>query len=77
MPLALTIKAGGPVAVKPSTQPNVYVPQNQQYLVGIDILNADDAIRPGVAQVKVHCRWHTFAWWVWRTISSTFDLGLL
>jgi putative peptide zinc metalloprotease protein len=78
VPLALTIKAGGPVAVKPSTQPNVYVPQNQQYLLGIDIVDADDAIRPGtLAQVKVHCRWRTCAWWVWRTVSSTFDLGLL
>src|SRR5207247_9842475 len=47
VPLALTIKAGGPVPVKPSTQPNVYVPQNQQYLVGIDILNPDASICPG------------------------------
>lgn len=78
VPLALTIKAGGPVAVKPSPNPNVYIPQNQQYLVGIDILNPDDSICAGTfAQVKVHCRWRTCAWWVWRTISSTFDLGLI
>ena len=43
VPLALTIKAGGPVAVKPSTQPNVYVPQNQQYLVAVSIQNPGNA----------------------------------
>src|SRR6266550_4696394 len=47
VPLALTIKAGGPVPIKPPTQPNQYIPQNQQYLVGIDIVNPDDAICPG------------------------------
>ena len=62
----------------PSGQPTTYVPQNQQYLLGIDFLEPDQAICPGtMAQVKVHCRWRTCAWWLWRTLSSTFDLKLL
>jgi hypothetical protein len=64
------------VAVKPPTKPNVYVPQSQQYLVGIDIVDPDDAIWPGVmAQVKVHCRWRSCAWFCWRWFNSAFDLG--
>jgi putative peptide zinc metalloprotease protein len=78
VPLALTNKGGGPLAVKPSSRPNVYVPQDQQYLVSIDFVNPDYAIRPGnMAQVKIHCRWRSAAWWAWRKISSTFDIGLL
>jgi putative peptide zinc metalloprotease protein len=78
IPLALTVKAGGPVATKPSTNPNQHVPQSQQFLVPIEILGADASICPGaMAQVKVHCRWKTAAWWTWRAISSTFDLGLI
>ncbi len=78
VPPALAAKFGGPLAVKPSQNPNVIQPASQHYLVGIDLLNPDDAICPGtMAQVKVHCRWQTGAWWVWRTVSSTFDLGLI
>jgi putative peptide zinc metalloprotease protein len=77
VPVQLTNKAGGSVAVKPSSRPNSYVPQAQQYLVGIDILNPDAAICPGtMAHVKIHCRWRTCAWWVWRSFSSAFDLGM-
>jgi putative peptide zinc metalloprotease protein len=76
IPVQLTNKAGGDVAVKPSNKPNVFVPQSQQYLVGIDILDPDDAICPGtMAQVKVHCRWRSCAWFVWRWFNSAFDLG--
>lgn len=78
IPPSLTAKAGGPVTVKPGQQPNTFVPTSQQYLVAIDILNPDDAICPGtLAQVKVHCEWRSGAWWVWRTISQMFDLGLM
>ncbi len=77
IPLALTNKAGGNVAVKPTSKPDHYIPQSQQYLVGIAILDSDDAIWPGtMAQVKVHCRWRTTAWWAWHTFSSAFDLGM-
>jgi putative peptide zinc metalloprotease protein len=77
IPVQLTNKAGGNIAVKPSSKPGSYVPQNQQYLVGIEIVNPDNAICPGtLARVKVHCRWHTTAWWIWRAFSSAFDLGM-
>ncbi|MBL8799723.1 MAG: hypothetical protein JNM56_37925 [Planctomycetia bacterium] len=78
VPPALTSKHGGPLAFKAGAQPNTYAPFSQQYLIGIDILDPDAAISPGtLAQVKIHCRWRTCAWWVWRTISQTFDLGLM
>jgi putative peptide zinc metalloprotease protein len=78
VPPQLTSKFGGPLAVKPSTQPNSFQPQSQQYLVLIDLLDPDAFIHPGtLAQVKISCRWRTGAWWVWRTVSSAFDLGLL
>jgi putative peptide zinc metalloprotease protein len=76
IPVQLTNKAGGNVAVKPSSKPNTYVPQSQQYLVGIDLLDSDDAIWPGtLAQAKVHCRWRSCAWFCWRWFNSAFDLG--
>jgi putative peptide zinc metalloprotease protein len=79
IPVQLTNKAGGSVATKPpsSAKPNTYVPQSQQYLVGIDIVDPDSAICPGTrASAKVHCKWQTGAWWAWRRFSSAFDLGM-
>ncbi|HZU35207.1 MAG TPA: biotin/lipoyl-binding protein [Gemmataceae bacterium] len=78
VPLGLTLKGGGSLAVKPGTPPGVNVPQSQQYLLGIELLEHDGAVCPGtLAQVKIHCRWRTGAWWLWRTITSTFDLELM
>jgi putative peptide zinc metalloprotease protein len=78
VPFPLTTRGGGPLAIKPGSKSNEYVPQSQQYLVAVGFVDPDLAICPGtLAQVKVHCRWRTCAWWLWRTISSTFDLGLL
>jgi putative peptide zinc metalloprotease protein len=81
VPIQLTNSAGnvGPVAVKPPNpqQPNVHVPQAQQYLVSVDILDPDAAISPGtMAYVKINCRWRSTAWWAWRWFSSAFDLGM-
>jgi hypothetical protein len=77
VPPALANKMGGPLAVKPSTNSHAVVPQSQQYLVAVAFEKPDHAICPGtLAQVKIHCRWHSCAWWVWRTVSLTFDLGL-
>jgi len=78
VPPQLSTKFGGPLAVKPSSQQNSYVPQSQHYMVNVDFLESDDSIHSGtLAKVKVHCRWRSAAWWVWRKISSTFDLALL
>jgi putative peptide zinc metalloprotease protein len=79
IPVQLSNKGGGPLAVKPNSPASKgYIPQNQVYLVGIDIVRPDRAISPGsLAQVKIHCEYRTAAWGVWRWISSTLDLGLL
>jgi putative peptide zinc metalloprotease protein len=78
VPLPLTQRGGGPVAVKPSQDPNVNVPQSQQYLVTVELPHPDPAICPGtMVSVKIHCKWQTAAWRVWRAISSAFDLGLI
>jgi putative peptide zinc metalloprotease protein len=77
IPIQLTSKGGGDVAIKPNPKQDHYIPQSQQYLVGINIQDADSTICPGtMAKVKVHCKWHTCAWWTWRAVSSTFDLGM-
>jgi putative peptide zinc metalloprotease protein len=77
VPPQLSSKAGGPIAIKPGMESNKLVPQSQVYLVGIDLLEPDDsiAINSG-AQVKIHCEYRSCAWWIYRTVSSTFDLGL-
>jgi putative peptide zinc metalloprotease protein len=77
IPPALSSRAGGPLAVKPGTSPDQLEPQSQIYLLGVDILAADPALLPGqLAQVKIHNDYRSLAWWTWRTLSRTFDLGL-
>jgi putative peptide zinc metalloprotease protein len=77
IPVQLTNKGGGNVAIKPTSKEGHYLPQSQQYLVGIDILDSDKAICPGtMANVKVVCKYRTAAWWIWRTFSQAFDLGM-
>jgi multidrug efflux pump subunit AcrA (membrane-fusion protein) len=79
VPLALSNKAGGPVAVKKAASDDMLIPTTQHYLVYIEILDVDDdTILPGSrAQVKIYCRNETCLHWAWRTINNTFDLGLL
>jgi putative peptide zinc metalloprotease protein len=84
IPIQLSNKGGGPLAVKPNAPPKHLVlrtlvaPQNQVYLIGIEILNPDSAISPGcLGQVKIHCQHRTCAWAVWRWINATLDLGLM
>lgn len=73
IPVQLTNKSGGDIAVKPGTQPGVFVPQSQQYLVSVNILDPDDALCPGtMAQVKVHTQWRTLAWATWRWFKRNF-----
>ncbi len=78
IPLALSNRAGGPVAVKGGVKSNTLVPQTQHYLVDVEIIDPDSAIMPGsMAQVKIHCRNETCARWLWRTVNNLFDLGLM
>jgi hypothetical protein len=68
---------GGPVAVKPGDDVNRLRPQSQVFLVDVDIDHPDDAIALNtLAQVHIHCRHRSIAWWLWRTVTSTFDLPL-
>jgi putative peptide zinc metalloprotease protein len=77
IPVQLSNKAGGPLAVKSTSEPNQLVPQSQVFLVGIDFVQADDTIAINTAaQVKIHCEYRSCVWWIHRTIASTFDLGL-
>lgn len=79
VPPGLTARCGGPLAVKPGSKPNVFVPQTQHYLVPVDFLDAEgDGVWPGtLSQVKIHCKWRSCAWWAWRAISKALDLGLI
>ncbi len=78
IPLPLSSRGGGPVAVKAGGNPNMLIPQTQHYLVYIDLLNTDTAISPGtLVRVKIFCKPETCAHWVWRKINDLFDLGLL
>jgi putative peptide zinc metalloprotease protein len=77
IPPQLSSKAGGPLAVKPTSEPNKLAPQSQVFLVGIDFDKPDDSIAiNSLGQAKIHCEYRSCAWWIYRTVSSTFDLGL-
>lgn len=77
VPLALTQRGGGSLAVKPSEDPNLLIPLAQVYLVEVEITDPDAAIDPGqLAIVKVHTRWRSGAWWVARALSNSLDIGL-
>jgi putative peptide zinc metalloprotease protein len=78
IPLPLSSKGGGPVAVRPSSDPNKLLPQAQVFLIAIDFEDPDEAICTGaMAQVKIHNEYRSCAWWCWRSISQAIDLYLL
>ncbi|HKB35828.1 MAG TPA: hypothetical protein VKD72_05195, partial [Gemmataceae bacterium] len=78
IPPLLSNRTGGPVAVKPGTQPEKLEPQTQQYLVVIELVEPDVDMHPGVrAKVKIHCRKRPLSWWAWRSINDLFNLGLM
>jgi putative peptide zinc metalloprotease protein len=79
IPFALTSKAGGPVAVKATVnKTGTLEAQTQQFIVYIDIVNADDAVKTGnLAEVKINCRPETCLQWAWRWVHATFDLRLM
>jgi len=79
VPMELTHQAGGPLAIKPgSPDPRIHQPQAQTYLIEVELDHDDPNLVPGMqVQAKIHCQWKTAAWWVWRKVSSLFDLGLI
>jgi multidrug efflux pump subunit AcrA (membrane-fusion protein) len=81
IPLALSNRAGGPVAVKAASgggNNSPLVPQTQHYLVFVDVIDPDGAIVPGsMAQVKIYCPPETCLRWLWRKVNDAFDLGLI
>ncbi len=78
VPLQLTHRGGGTLAVKPSQNPEELAPLSQTYLIPITILDPDDTLRPGIlAKVKIKTKWRSLGWWTWRGITSAFDWGLL
>jgi putative peptide zinc metalloprotease protein len=78
IPLPLSSKGGGPVAVRPSSDPAKLQPQDQVFLVAIDFDDPDEALCTGtMAQVKIHNEYRSCAWWCWRAISEAIDLYLL
>jgi len=77
VPIQLTQRGGGPLAVKPSEDPNQLIPLAQTYLLEVEIDDPDAAIKPGqLAVVKVHAKWRSAAWWVGQTLANALDIGL-
>lgn len=77
VPLALTQRGGGALAVKPSEDPNLLIPLAQVYLVEVEITDPDAAIDPGQhAVVKIHAKWRSGAWWCVRALANSLDIGL-
>ena len=76
VPIQLTQRGGGPLAVKPGGDPNVLVPLAQVYLAEVEVLDPDMAIDPGqLAVVKIHTKWRSGAWWVGKTLANALDIG--
>lgn len=79
VPLMLSSRAGGPVAVKaPSGKSQGLVPQTQHFLVYIDLLDADESIAiNSMAQVKIYCQPETVAYWCWRKLNNMLNIRLM
>jgi putative peptide zinc metalloprotease protein len=76
VPIQLTQRGGGPLAVQPSDDPNLLMPLAQTYLVEVEVTDPDAAIKPGqLAVVKVHAKWRSGAWWVGKTLANALDIG--
>jgi putative peptide zinc metalloprotease protein len=78
IPIPLTQRGGGPVAVKQSGEGGREVtPVAQVYLVEVELEDPDGTVRPGaLVDVKVQGEWRSGAWWVKRKISQALDIGL-
>jgi putative peptide zinc metalloprotease protein len=77
VPIALSQRGGGPLAVRQSPDSNDLIPLAQVYIIEVELIDADAAIEPGqLAVAKVHARWRSGAWWVGRALANAMDLGL-
>jgi len=77
LPLALTHRGGGSIAVKPNSDPKVNQPMIQTFLIPVEVDDPDSTLVPGtVAMAKIHMQWRSGAWWAWRSIASALDIGL-
>lgn len=78
LPVALTQRGGGPVAVKQSGEGGQETtPVAQVYLVEVELEDPDATVRPGaLVDVKIHCKWRSCAWWLKRKVSEALDIGL-
>ena len=77
VPIQLTQRGGGPLAVKPSDNPNELIPLAQTYLVEVELTDPDAAVKPGqLGVVKIHTKWRSAAWWVGRALANALDIGL-
>jgi len=78
VPIGLTSRGGGPLAVRPSQDPSRNEPLAQTYVVTVEILDPDTTILSGTqANVKIHNEWKSGWWWVRRSIASALDWGIL
>ena len=78
VPMGLTQRGGGPLAVKQAgDKGEETVPVAQTYIVEVELTDPDGTIQPGtLVNTKVHCQWKTGAWWVGRAIATALDIGL-
>jgi putative peptide zinc metalloprotease protein len=78
VPVALTQRGGGPLAVKQSGDGGQETtPVAQIYLIEADVTDLDASLATGaLVQTKIHCKWRTGAWWVARFVSTALDIGL-
>ncbi|HEV3436229.1 MAG TPA: site-2 protease family protein, partial [Gemmata sp.] len=77
VPVQLTQRGGGPLAIKPGGDPNVFVPLAQVYLVDVEVADPDGGVLLGqLSIVKIHTKWRSGAWWVGRALANALDIGL-
>ncbi|HUR55680.1 MAG TPA: site-2 protease family protein [Gemmataceae bacterium] len=76
VPIQLTQRGGGPLAVKPAEDPNMLIPLAQTYVVEVELTDPNATIKPGqLAVVKIHAKWRSSAWWVGKTLANALDIG--
>ena len=77
VPIQLTQRGGGPLAVKPAEDPNQLIPLSQTYVVEVELTDPNATIKPGqLAVVKIHAKWRSAAWWVGQNLANALDIGL-